>query len=615
MKEKNRSFPWQLLIKILAILAVVLISNLYLQWSQNDHSLDLAIKFAFSWHVAKFFLGCSVLLVLLLLLITFSGSFTVGMLFYSCSIGILGYADYLKMAYREEPIYPDDLKMITEFGMLKDLVGTRPFVFLLIIILIAAALLLYAFVRSLRLSKKWQVVRVFSFAICASLLFYVGSFNDENNLLRKAYNQTALWIPYSQKMNYYNVGFIGGFLYNLNVEAMNEPAGYSQTAIEEIVAKYQQQATTVNQQQKAAEQPHIIYIMSESFSDPSALNGITVKGEPLVDYFQLAKQTYSGKMLSQNYGGGTANIEFEALTSFSMELMNGQMTTPYTMLVSDLPELPSVVSFLGNQGYQTTAIHPYNTSMYKRQDVYQKLGFQQFLDEDSMQHTDKIANNEYISDQAAYQEILDLLKQSADPQFVHLVTMQTHMPYGDKYEQLDYLVSGNDNNNSLANYLQDIAYSAEALKNFMTELQQIDERVLVVFWGDHLPGIYSKEIQAANQGHKLHETEFLMWDTKGILTQTKEQQAITSPCYFSADLFQQTAVNSSGFYQLLLALQQELPAFEQGLYYQEAKWQENLNLTQEQLAIYQEYQLIQYDILSGKQYSLAAHFFDAPNDK
>lgn len=86
--------------------------------------------------------------------------------------------------------------------------------------------------------------------------------------------------------------------------------------------------------------------MSESFSDPSHLKGLTITGDPLKDYYAVADQTISGKMLSQNYGGGTANIEFEALTSFSMGLLNPQMTTPYTMLVPKLTQLPSVVSFL-----------------------------------------------------------------------------------------------------------------------------------------------------------------------------------------------------------------------------------------------------------------------------
>ena len=63
--------------------------------------------------------------------------------------------------------------------------------------------------------------------VCTVGLVYVSHFNDSNNLLRKAYNRTALWIPLFTKMNYYNTGFIGGFLFNLRVDAMEQPAGYS----------------------------------------------------------------------------------------------------------------------------------------------------------------------------------------------------------------------------------------------------------------------------------------------------------------------------------------------------------------------------------------------------
>ncbi|MGH2195724.1 LTA synthase family protein, partial [Enterococcus faecalis] len=89
------------------------------------------------------------------------------------------------------------------------------------------------------------------------------------NLLRKGYNNTALWIPYSQKMNYYNSGFIGGFLYNLKVEAMDEPKCYSKEAISEITQKYQKlpEAKIL----PSNEQPNIVFVMIQSFSDRDLL--------------------------------------------------------------------------------------------------------------------------------------------------------------------------------------------------------------------------------------------------------------------------------------------------------------------------------------------------------
>ncbi|ENZ5625327.1 LTA synthase family protein [Enterococcus hirae] len=593
----------------ISIVFVVGLSNLYLQWCQNDLSFDLAVKFAFSWHTEKFLLACLVLLMIFLFLVAVLGSFLFGTFFYLVGIGILGYANYLKMTYRQEPIYPDDLKMIKEFGLLKDMTGTISFYLLAGMILLVVAGGCWAIYRSFKKDKKFQAIRVITLFTTIFALIYISHFNNPNNLLRKAYNKTALWIPYSQKMNYYNTGFIGGFLYNLKIDPMEKPKGYSEEKIKEITSHYQKLADEKNKT-ASEEQPNIIYVMSESFSDPSRLNGVEITGDPLADYYAVADQTYSGQMLSQNYGGGTANIEFEALTGFSMGLFNAQLTTPYTMLVPKMNQLPSIVSTLKDQNYHTTAIHPYNTSMYKRKDVYEVLGFDEFISENTMTYTDTIEDNPYISDASAYQEVMDLLKEDDTPQFIHLVTMQTHMPYDGKYQQLEYTAKTEDNSgiSSLENYLQDISYSSQSLKAFTEELKKLSRRTLVVFWGDHLPGIYSDTIQNSNEKHTLHETQFLMFDSQGELEKT--EAPVTSPFYFAADLMNQTNQQTTGFYQLLLALQNELPAFERELYYQEGQWHREAQLNKKQAELYQAYQMIQYDIVSGEKYSLQTNFFE-----
>ncbi len=593
----------------ISIVFVVGLSNLYLQWCQNDLSFDLAVKFAFSWHTEKFLLACLVLLMIFLFLVAVLGSFLFGTFFYLVGIGILGYANYLKMTYRQEPIYPDDLKMIKEFGLLKDMTGTISFYLLAGMILLVVAGGCWAIYRSFKKDKKFQAIRVITLFTTIFALIYISHFNNPNNLLRKAYNKTALWIPYSQKMNYYNTGFIGGFLYNLKIDPMEKPKGYSEEKIKEITSHYQKLADEKNKT-ASEEQPNIIYVMSESFSDPSRLNGVEITGDPLADYYAVADQTYSGQMLSQNYGGGTANIEFEALTGFSMGLFNAQLTTPYTMLVPKMNQLPSIVSTLKDQNYHTTAIHPYNTSMYKRKDVYEVLGFDEFISENTMTYTDTIEDNPYISDASAYQEVMDLLKEDDTPQFIHLVTMQTHMPYDGKYQQLEYTAKTEDNSgiSSLENYLQDISYSSQSLKAFTEELKKLSRRTLVVFWGDHLPGIYSDTIHNSNEKHTLHETQFLMFDSQGELEKT--EAPVTSPFYFAADLMNQTNQQTTGFYQLLLALQNELPAFERELYYQEGQWHREAQLNKKQAELYQAYEMIQYDIVSGEKYSLQTNFFE-----
>lgn len=600
--QRLRKFPWRQFLKIIGVVGLIIVSNLFFQLTQNEFSFDLAFKFAFSWHTEKFFLGCFVLLIFYGWISSFLGSLKTGSIFYALTVIGMGIANYLKMKYRMEPIYPDDLKMITEFGMIRDMVGIPLFILFILLLAVGIFLIVFSIRKSLKLEKKRQWLRVGLFVLTSGLLIYIGGFNQQGNLLRKAYNKTALWIPYSQKMNYYNTGFMGGFLYNLPVEAMEKPENYSASAVKKVTKEYQNKTKDATD-----EKPNIVYVMSESFSDPGRLDGVEIfGGDPLQDYRAVANKTYSGQMLSQNYGGGTANIEFEALTGFSMELFNVQMTTPYTMLVPEFSSFPSLVGTLKGRGYETTAIHPYNTSMYKRKDVYKTFGFDQFLDESTMKHTDKIENNPYISDEAAYQEIFDQLEKNKKPQFLHLVTMQTHMPYENKYNDLPYGVQG-DNSSAVRSYLQDIAYSSEALKAFLEKLDDLPERTLVVFWGDHLPGIYSDAIQEENQGHQLHETEFLMYDNRH---QLNNQQVTTSPFYFAADLFQQGRLQLTGFQSLLVTLQKELPAFEKGMYYQSGQWFKEARLNKQQEKIYQDYQMIQYDITAGKQYSLKEKFFE-----
>jgi hypothetical protein len=225
-----------------------------------------------------------------------------------------------------------------------------------------------------------------------------------------------------------------------------------------------------------------------------------------------------------------------------------------------------------------------------------------------MKHTDKIEQNPYISDKAAYDEIMDILKDNQQPQFVHLVTMQTHMPYGGKYDTLHYSAKGTGNMNSVGNYLQDIAYSSQALSDFINQVEQLPRRTLIVFWGDHLPGIYSDEVQAENEQSTLHETEFLMWDSQNEWK--FEPNQITSPFYFAPNLFERSNLLLSPFYDMLLKLENELPAFEKGMYLQDGQWQSELALDQKAQELYNDYQLIQYDIVQGKQYSVDKQFFE-----
>ncbi len=593
---------WKLILYPILLFIIVYISNLYLQGMQNKGSLDLALKFALSWHQSKFLLGTGALLFLSIFIISLLGNFWGGILTYLVIIGFVGIATNLKMLYREEPLYPADFQMLTEVKLLYQMAPKVLIISAFIIVAILLFLISYWFIKSLK-KKEFYVLRLFFLLLSFVNLSYAAQFNRPNNLLKKAYDKTALWIPYSQSMNYYNVGFVGGFLYNLGIEAMEKPQDYSEKNVEAITEKYEALAQN-NNQALAKKTPNLVLVMSESFSDPTALKGLTFSKDPLEPFRRLQDNNLSGKMLSVGYGGGTANIEFEALTSFSMALFSPQLTTPYTMLVPSFKHFPSVVELLKKLDYQTTAIHPYNTSMYKRQDVYRSFGFDEFLSEKDFSNPKKLAKNPYISDEAAYEKVLEKLKNATKPNFIHLVTMQTHMPYNNKYPETSFNVS--PNNDSIKNYSEDIYQASLALEQFLNEVKKLDEETLVLFWGDHLPSIYPEEIMKENGSLKQHETEFLMFNNRKEETETVP---LTSPFYFLPQLFARNQLKQSPFYCFLNELQEEMPAFEKGTYLVKGKIQKELPKNEKLEELYKKYQLLQYDVTAGKSYSTKRNFY------
>lgn len=597
---------------IVLFLLSALVNNMILQLFQNHLDWSLVWKFIFQWHTQLFLLGSGVILVATLWLYSLIGNrYLVVALTFFTSLG-LGIATWQKMINRSEPLYPSELAMIKEWSFLSTMIDAR-----FISYFVGGILLVGLVVWSLnKLHRqvvtppnrlKSYLLRGILFIVTSFLLLYVGNFNQSGNYLKKAYDPHAYWIPYSQQMNYYNNGFMGGFLYNLKVDAMAKPKGYSKEKMADLAKKYQTLATEMNQTRQTKstenEKTNIVYIMNESFSDPTKLKGVTVSADPIPNLRKLIADGRGGTILSQGYGGGTANIEFEALTGFSMEPLNPQLTTPYTQLVSQKKTFPSIVDFLKAKDYQTTAIHPYNTSMYKREDVYETLGFDEFISETTMPYTTKLGNNPYISDMAAYQTVLEQLENSKTNNFVHLVTMQNHMPYGGKYDNPSFSIYGTENDNISGNYVQDIANSDQALADFIDQLEDLDENTVVVFWGDHLPSVYGDVIAEQNSDIAMHQTPLLIYQTK----QTQKAHLNTvSPMYFMNQILTLTNQKVSPYYAFLSELEKEVPAFEKNMYLDSTtnKWvDDRKELSKSAKELLHELDLIQYDVTTGKNYS------------
>ena len=531
---------------------------------------------------------------------------------------VVAVADTEKVRLLREPLYPSDWVFVRDLGFLTDIVGMRVVVLLAFgVLALLAAAFLGARAVGRRMGRRTPVlhqppplrtrilVRVLTGAVCLLGISYLAGFNAPGNAARATYDALgASWRPWSQKKNYLGNGFVGGFLYNLNVPTMPEPAGYSAATMARINARYAAVAAQINRKRApdGLDGVNVVMVLSESFSDPKALAGVHLDEDPIPYTRKLMGTTMSGKMLAKSVGGGTANMEFEALTGMSMAQFPPQLRVPYQMLVPDYDSFPSAVRWFEGHGHRTLAIHPFTTEMYRRREVYRTFGFDDFVYDEKMHDQSTNGHDGYISDESAFGEVEQRIADSRAPLFVNLVTMQNHIPYGDRYDD-PVKATGPDGEAmvSTGQYLRGLSYSDDALRGFIADLRASDEKTVLVFYGDHLPATYPDTVFPRNGKRVMHETPFFVWaNFPGPAT----EQPTTSPTHFMDLLLERADAQVSPYFALLQELREEVPGMDSGMFIDgNDRLVAREDLSARARRLLHDYRLVQYDLSVGERYS------------
>ena len=114
-------------------------------------------------------------------------------------------------------------------------------------------------------------------------------------------------------------GPIVAFTRQLKPKVMVKPDDYSEETRKEVAARYEKEAKKINASRtENMTDSTVIYVLSESFSDPSRVPGLKINKDSMPNIRSIKENTTSGLMLSAGYGGGTANLEYMGLTGLSM---------------------------------------------------------------------------------------------------------------------------------------------------------------------------------------------------------------------------------------------------------------------------------------------------------
>lgn len=424
------------------------------------------------------------------------------------------------------------------------------------------------------------------------------------------------------------------FLSLSKVKAMDKPDNYSQKTMESLAKKYAKEAQAINQTRpNKLTDNTVIMILSETFSDPTRVPGVSFTLDPIPNIRNVKNTTTSGLMLSPGYGGGTANIEYQALTGLNLANFNDSLIVPYQQLV---PNQNNPYSF--NQIWMekygknaSTAVHPFQQSMYLRNINYKKFGFSYLYTLDSkipLEHTGCIDRSPYVSDSEAYQSILGLIDKQQNwksSQFLQLVTMQNHLPYGDYYDNNEFSDANISEDLSdgerwnINTYTKGINWTDQETADFLNQLDQINKPITVIFYGDHLPGIYDTADMDKNNKTVLHETDYFIWSNSASPSHDTKVNPITT-AYTSSNYFMPLAAEHlnakvSPYLAMLTELQQEVPAMSRvigangGIGQGKATYLDyagnNIKataLSTRAKKLLEDYKLIQYDQTVGKDY-------------
>jgi phosphoglycerol transferase MdoB-like AlkP superfamily enzyme len=533
----------------------------------------------------------------------------------------IGYAHISKFEVRGYPLLPEDFFVTTEFsGMLKFIdVSELLRTILAVALAIGLSILIHRlvfkrFFHQPELSKsreswwiRWMIIpRILTITV-ASLVFVIATDFARNHQGMRF--EPIPWLDsefssWNQATNYRNNGFIIGFLYNWQRFKLTRPPGYDEGTMSRIKAEYDGIARIENEERisLAEEEINVIVILNESFFDPSILKSIYpyTGGDITPNLRRIQRSHPNGWMFSTDYGGGTANIEFEVLTGLSNYWAN---SVPYTDIVPRAGAIPSLASYLRSRGYRATAIHPFNGSMYKRNIAFTNFGFETFITEKEMRHTEKEGAAQYINDRSAYQEVMDVLNSSNRNQFITLITMQNHLPYNREiYAEEEYLFRltdmdhDPDRKSRIEVYFQLLHNSDKYLGEFISALDKSDKKVVVLFFGDHSPGIFNLVFD-----HEDTEVRRLAYMLPYFIYSNFEMEnsvrnlPTTSPNCLPNTLFNVLNSKKPPMYYLLDRVCEEVPILTHTFFGYEAPFMST---------VLSQYELINYDILGGQQFWL-----------
>ena len=452
--------------------------------------------------------------------------------------------NFYTLQLRGEPFLPWDLAQVSEAAGVASAAGIKIQTSMIVTAVVELALMAGSFfLYRGRHKQRWLPRVAGSAATAAALCLLIFGVYLQPTVCQAV---GIVADPWMQDRYYRYYGVVTGFMTNLSNLEIDKPDNYSEEAVDAILDNVDESqkfstsplyptsyaATTAKDEQ--VKKPTIIYVMNESYWDVSELEqyGIKFDTDVSANLHALQQTSAYGRAYSPSFGGGTCDVEFEALTGYSASFLPSG-SKPYQQHVTK--PMFALPSYLKTQGYQTAAVHCFWAKYWSRDTAYPNLGLDDFISLEDMHGVTKVRKhywtNGLVTDDSMADQIIgqyEKMKASSDePVFLHAVTMQNHTNYNkDNYpddQRVKVLEHPAGMKASTVGALEDFATGirdADAMMGKLTAyFSQVDEPVILVFWGDHYNPIDSNYDVYTTTGYasdssadpRLHQTTLLLW--------------------------------------------------------------------------------------------------------
>ena len=394
----------------------------------------------------------------------------------------------------------------------------------LIIIAAGAALFVLLVIILFRKTPKSEGKVNFKKSIASILIIVIVAFGAITGGMKLGILDTFFpSLPYAYRDN----GVPYSFMITWVKTGIDKPKGYSEESIRGIFTEGELGKDGIytpgkDDADEPEKKPNILFVQLESFIDPTIVKDVEYSKDPIPYYRQLLKKCSSGYLTVPAVGAGTANVEFEAITGISARFF-GPGEYPYKSILTK-ETCESTAYDLRQIGYTSHAIHNHRGAFYNRNTVFANLGFDTFTCLEYMNNVVKTPKN-WAKDTILTETIIDALDSTEGSDYIYTISVQGHGKYPSEKVIEDPAIEvtkapDEETKWEYEYYINQVYEMDIFVKELTNALEDYDEDVVLVLYGDHLPALDMTEEELTTGD--LYKTEYVIWSNFGFEKKDKD---------------------------------------------------------------------------------------------